>query len=154
MQFLPSHFDTVVLWNGFAGLSMRPWPGQWIVILGVMDDREVLFCIRKSLDLENSPRAVCLLNHHSHAWVGASEPRETACSEFHCKELNSVPKSVFSAFFNVMLFYKRQNWSSLTAPMTLYSVSQPSIRVPVAVRVPFTCGTGMTKSSFLTLMEQ
>lgn len=30
------------------------------MILGVMDDREVLFCIRKSLELENSTRAVCL----------------------------------------------------------------------------------------------
>lgn len=37
---------------------------------------------------------------------GLANTRETTCSEFHCKELNSAPKCGFSAFFNVVLFIK------------------------------------------------
>lgn len=40
------------------------------------------------------------------------------------------------------------------AQMMLCLVLQPSIKVPAAVREPFTCGTGTTRWSFLTLMAQ
>lgn len=73
-----------------------------------MDDREVLFCIGyqeilgtgKQYSGNVSPHIITM--HES----GLANTRETTCSEFHCKELNSAPKYGFPAFFNVVLFMK------------------------------------------------
>ena len=78
------------------------------MILGVMDNREVLFCIEnqeilgtgKQYSRNVSPHIITM--HEA----GLANTRGTTCSEFHCKELNAAPKYGFSAFFNVVLFIK------------------------------------------------